>query len=314
MVKARLAQSSEPSQAIYLPSISLPALPAAAPLYPFYPWDKREKIHLNWSRSAMNSSHRHDLSSSVNSADAESHRGTPETNSTALSPEDLQPNQCRTAQVTSTSNQPPAFFLGAVPTKATSKGRATESTTASHQDPFVTINSGLVAARSSNPPKLSPVASNFTPSGLMENTGGNILSRTLTMPVHSTTSAYVCTPNSLPSASMVPETPYDQASLQGYLSSATAGTHVSLSSQASPESLRSPGSGRQPPKSGRFSSDSSISRSVMISHMDRGTPPADVESIISVGLVSVTLLPVGLMTASRPSFSLETTWFSKTCH
>lgn len=236
----------------------------------------------------MNSSHRHDLSSSVNSADAESHRGTPDTKSTALSPEDLQPMQRNTSRVTLASDQPPAFLLGAVPAKATSMENASASAITGYHDPFVTITSGPVAARSSVPPKLSPVAPTFTPSGFIGNTVGNIVSRTLSVPVNFTGSTYVYTPSSLPSSAAVPEFPNDQDSDERYLSSATTGTHLSHSSQASPASLRGPGTEHQPPKSGRFTSDSSISRSVRISQMNRSTLPIDVETIISVGSSSST--------------------------
>ncbi|KAL8651394.1 MAG: hypothetical protein Q9210_003281 [Variospora velana] len=128
----------------------------------------------------MNAFHRHALSNSVNSADAESHHGTPETRSTALSPEDLQSSQCSTTQSTSQSNQPPIFTLGAVPAKGFLKGRAIEMKIASYQDPFVTISPDPVASRPKEPPKLSPIAPTFTPLGLVETTSGNIVSHTLT--------------------------------------------------------------------------------------------------------------------------------------
>lgn len=230
----------------------------------------------------MNHSHRHDLSSSVNSADAESHRGTPETRSTALSPEDLQLNQCGTNRATLMSDQPPAFSLGAPPSNPTFKGKLTNATVTTYHDPFVTFSSGLLAARSSERPKLSPNAPTFTPTGLLQRTDGDIVSQTLRLPLNPTGSAYGYTPTSLPSASMVPGTPYDQGSYGKYSLSATTGTHLSQSNQTSPESLRSPSTQGQPPKSGRFSSDSSTSRSIMISQIDRGTPPTDIEIIINV--------------------------------
>lgn len=239
----------------------------------------------------MNTFHRHDLSNSVNSADAESHRGTPETRSTALSPEDLQPSQCSTTQATSKPNHPPIFTLGAVPARGFLKGKATELGIASYQDPFLSIKPDLVSSRSKQPPKLSPIAPTFTPSGLVETTGGNIVSNTLTVPSGSARSGCLHTPGSLPSASFMPETPYHQASHERYLSSATNTTRVSHSSQTSPASLRGPSTERQSPKSGRFSSDCALSRSIMISQIDQKILPADLESIINVSPNLTSSLP-----------------------
>ncbi|KAL9018574.1 MAG: hypothetical protein Q9185_004129 [Variospora sp. 1 TL-2023] len=228
----------------------------------------------------MNAFHRHELSNSVNSADAESHHGTPETGSTALSPEDLQSSQCSTTQSTSQSNQPPIFTLGAVPAKGLLKGRAIEMKIASYQDPFVTISPDSVASRCKGPPKLSPIAPTFTPVGLVETTNGNIVPHTLTVPGRSTGSGCLHTPGSLPSASFAPEVTYNQAPHERYLASAANTARLSNSSQTSPTYLRGPSTERPSPKSGRFSSDSAVSRSIMISQIDRNTLPADVESII----------------------------------
>ncbi|KAL9031920.1 MAG: hypothetical protein Q9196_000116 [Gyalolechia fulgens] len=223
----------------------------------------------------MNPSHHHDPSSSVNSADAESHHGTPETKLTALSPEDYHFN---TAQGTLRSNQPPTFSLGAVPAKAVSKGNAIQSTAAGYQDPFV---AGLVATGSSEPPKLSAIAPSFMPLGHVETTGGGIVSHTLMVPANTSGGVHPYSPGCLLSAPFAPETPYGQVSFEGYLSPVAAGTHLSRSNQTSPSSMRSPGLERQPMKSGQFSSDSPISRSVMISQIDHRTSAADLETIFN---------------------------------
>lgn len=230
----------------------------------------------------MGSSHRHDLSSSVNSADAESHHGTPDTKSTALSPEDLQPKHSATTRVTPTSDQPPTFSLSTVPTF---RGNGADSTVAGYHDPFVTINSDPVGTRSTEPPKLSPIAPTFTPLGFNGNNGGSIVSQAMVAPINSNRSTYLYTPGSLPSASMVPELAYDHASHETYLTSPTSRGNAFHSKPTSPGSLASPGTERQLPKSGRFTSDGSISRCVMISHIDRSTPPTDIETVISVSSV-----------------------------
>ncbi|KAL8760165.1 MAG: hypothetical protein Q9184_003408 [Pyrenodesmia sp. 2 TL-2023] len=226
----------------------------------------------------MGSSHRHDLSSSVNSADAESHRGTPDTKSTALSPEDLQPKHITSTRVAPTSNQPPTFSLSTVPTF---RGTGIDSTVAGHHDPFVTIKSGTVGTRPTGPPKLSPIAPTFTPMGLNENDGGSIVSQAMAAPIDSNRSTYLYTPGSLPSASMMSELAYDHTSRETYLTSPTTSANAFHSNPTSPGSLASPGTERQLPKLGRFTSEGSISRCVMISQIDRSTPPSEIETVIS---------------------------------
>ncbi|KAL8898483.1 MAG: hypothetical protein Q9207_006677 [Kuettlingeria erythrocarpa] len=225
----------------------------------------------------MNPSHRHGLSSSVNSADAESHNGTPDTKLTALSPEEVQLKNSSTTRVAPTSNEPPTFSLSTVPA-FTAIG--TDSTTTGYHDPFVTSSSGPAGTRRSEPPKLSPIAPTFTPLGFNGNNGGIIVSQAVGAPVNSNRSTYLYTPGSVPSASMVPELAYDQASRETYLTSST-GTSVFHSQPTSPGSIASPSTERQPPGSGRFTSDSSIARRVMISQVDRSTLPADLETVIS---------------------------------
>ncbi|KAL8828891.1 MAG: hypothetical protein Q9170_006408 [Blastenia crenularia] len=229
----------------------------------------------------MLSSHHHDPSSSVNSADAGSHHGTPETKLTALSPEECQSNHVSTVQDVLRSNQPPSFSLEAVPTKGVLKGNLIKSTTAGYQDPFVISSPGFGSAASNEPPKLSAVAPSFTPLGLAENTGGNIVSHTLTVPVNGSSAPRMYSPGRHLSVPLMPETPYSQESFEGHLSPVASRTLRSYSNQTSPSSMRSPGLERQQMKSGQFSSDSQISRSMMISQIDRCTPTAHLENIIS---------------------------------
>ncbi|KAL8928030.1 MAG: hypothetical protein Q9208_002105 [Pyrenodesmia sp. 3 TL-2023] len=226
----------------------------------------------------MGSSHRHDLSSSVNSADAESHHGTPDTKSTALSPEDLQLKHFTATRVTPSSNQPPTFSLSTV---STLRGNDTDSTVAGYHDPFVTTDSGPVGTRSTEPLKLSPIAPTFTPLGFIGNNGRSVISQEGAQPINSDRSTYLYTPGSLPSASMVPGFVYDHALREAYLTSPTTSVNAFHSNPTSPGSLASPGTERQLPKSGHFTSDGSISRCVMITQIDRATPTAEIETLIS---------------------------------
>ncbi|KAL8653450.1 MAG: hypothetical protein Q9226_003848, partial [Calogaya cf. arnoldii] len=202
----------------------------------------------------MNPGHRHEPSSSFDSVDAGSpHHGTPDTKSTALSPEEFRqsiPNQGSTAK-----NQPPAFLLGAVPP------RGYKSAPATSHDPFVTSKLARSAAYPREPPqnKLSPIAPAFTPLALGGATGENIVSSTLMVPTNLSRGGTYYSPGSLQSSPLMPETPYAQTFREPY----------------------SPSVQRPPTKSGNFSSDSLVSRSVVISHIDNLTPAADMESLIS---------------------------------
>ncbi|CAO1604063.1 hypothetical protein XANCAGTX0491_007629 [Xanthoria calcicola] len=201
----------------------------------------------------MNTGHRHEPSSSFDSADAGSpHHGTPDTKSTALSPEEFR--QGITTQSSTTTNQPPAFLLGAVPP------RGLKSATMAYHDPFVTSKLGQSAGypRDSSKNKLSPIAPAFTPLALGGDTGENIVSSTLMVP-NDPSRGTCCSPGSLQSSPLPPETPNAQACGEPC----------------------SPGVQRQPMKSGNFSSDSFVSRSVVVSHIDVRTPAADIESLIS---------------------------------
>ncbi|KAL8944397.1 MAG: hypothetical protein Q9216_000448 [Gyalolechia sp. 2 TL-2023] len=229
----------------------------------------------------MNSSHHHEPSSSVNSADAESHHGTPETKLTALSPEDFQFNHFDTPQGAFRSNQPPAFSLGAVPARGVAKGNAIQSTAAGYQDPFVTTNPGLGTTDSNEPPRLSAIAPSFTPLVNSETTGEGIVSHTLVVPVNTSGGAHPYPTLGLLPAPIFPETPYGQTSFDGYLSPVAIGTQFSRSQQTSPSSMRSPEIERQPTKSGQFSSDIPLSRSVMIGQINHRTPASDLETIFS---------------------------------
>ncbi|KAL8897111.1 MAG: hypothetical protein Q9192_002742 [Flavoplaca navasiana] len=128
----------------------------------------------------MNPGHRHEPSSSFDSADAGSPlHGTPDTKSTALSPEEFRHGI--TNQGPATTNQPPAFLLGAVPL------RSSKSATLTYHDPFVTSKLARPGGYSRDPSKtkLSPIAPAFNPLALGGASGENIVSSTLTVPVNS---------------------------------------------------------------------------------------------------------------------------------
>ncbi|KAL8864269.1 MAG: hypothetical protein Q9198_009980, partial [Flavoplaca austrocitrina] len=151
----------------------------------------------------MNPGHRHEPSSSFDSADAGSPlHGTPDTKSTALSPEEFRHGI--TNQGPTTANQPPAFLLGAVPL------RGSKSATLTYHDPFVTSKLARSGGYSRDPSKikLSPIAPAFTPLALGGASGGNIVSSTLTVPINSARGGTYCSSSSLQSSPLMPETQY----------------------------------------------------------------------------------------------------------
>lgn len=230
----------------------------------------------------MNSSHHHDPSSSVNSADAESHHGTPETKLTALSPDELHFNHFSTTQGAHRSNQPPAFSLGAVPAKGASRGNAVQSSATGFQDPFVTTKSVLATAGSSHQPKLSAIAPSFTPQGHAETIGRDIFSHTLVVPGVNTSNGVGGYPSTgLHAVPVIPETPYGQLPFEGYHPHGAISMHRPPSDQTSPFSMHSPMLEHQQTKSGQFSSDGPISRLVMVSHIDHTTPARSLETIFN---------------------------------
>ncbi|KAL8726930.1 MAG: hypothetical protein Q9166_006387 [cf. Caloplaca sp. 2 TL-2023] len=218
----------------------------------------------------MDSAHRHEPSSSFDSADG-SHHGTPDTRLTALSPEDFRLNQ------SITTNQPPAFSLGAVPSKGNHKANAPRPATAAYHDPFVSSKPGPTTAssRESSKNKLSPIAPSFTPLAHVGNVGESVVSSSLMVPAGASSGGLVYSPGSVRSSPILPQSPYGQVDLEGCLLSVPNRMQFSHSSQDSSPSQR------QPTKSGQFSSNGFISRSVVISHVDRRTLAADIDGLIN---------------------------------
>ncbi|KAL8873167.1 MAG: hypothetical protein Q9174_001319 [Haloplaca sp. 1 TL-2023] len=176
-------------------------------------------------------------------------------------------------------------MLGDVPTKETSKGKGPDPASAGNQDPFVTPKPGPSSVGASELPKLSPVAPAFTPLGLAAIPGEAATSSTLQLPDASSPETLVYTLGNVSAADHVPETPHGEAAHDKYLSSTTTGTHLSRSSQTSASSIHSPGLLRQATKSGHFSSDGPISRSVMVSQIDPRASLTDLEGLLGTGTI-----------------------------
>ncbi|KAL9591031.1 MAG: hypothetical protein Q9203_000131 [Teloschistes exilis] len=156
----------------------------------------------------MDSSPHHEPTSSVNSAEPESHHGTPETKMTLLSPEEFRTESNDTVQEDLRLNQPPTFLLGAVPVKANSKGKAPKHGPACFQDPFVIHTSATPTIENAGLLKFSPAAPAFTPLGLASNAGDSVVSHTLKVPAMITPQRATNSPTSPYSAPLVPRTSF----------------------------------------------------------------------------------------------------------
>ena len=113
----------------------------------------------------MDSLQQRPASSSPNSSEEmESPHGTPETKLSAFSPEDGQTQPKASEYGLVRSNLPPAFSLGHHHARSSPRARLQNLTLSASQDPFVTNLSLEASSRGPNDaPKLSPVASSFTP-------------------------------------------------------------------------------------------------------------------------------------------------------
>lgn len=233
----------------------------------------------------MDSFPHHEPTSSVNSAEPESQHGTPETKVTILSPEEFRTESSDITQGELRSNQPPVFLLGAVPVKANLKGKIPYPGPACFQDPFVAHTSATPTADNAGLSRFSPAAPAFTPLGLVGNAGEAIVSHTLKVPATITPRKATNSPTSPYSAPPMAGTPCADLVFGRFVSPGTSGTQLSRSSETSSSSIHSPGVARQPANSGHFSSDGPVSRSVMISQVDRRTPASDVQGLISVSFL-----------------------------
>ncbi|KAL8694505.1 MAG: hypothetical protein Q9218_000835 [Villophora microphyllina] len=199
---------------------------------------------------------------------------------TLLSPEDSRTESSDITQGDLRSNQPPAFLLRAVPVKAVPKGKVPNHGPTGFQDPFVTHTSAATNPGNAGVPKLSPAAPAFTPLGVAGDAGEATVSHTLRVPETVTPGRVTYSPTTLRSVPLMPGTPYAEMALGRLLSPVTSGTQFSRSSETSSSSIHSPGVVHQPTKSGHFSTDGPLSRSLMISQIDRRTPASDLEGLI----------------------------------
>ena len=237
--------------------------------------------------AVMASTQQHATSGSpISSEEIESHHGTPETKLSTLSPEvfSTQPKVGAYGAVRS-HPLPPAFSLNHAQGKSTSKTKSSNLNIFGSHDPFVTNPNSVSDGRgSNNPPKLSPVASSFTPHKFQEQVSINAKPHGSNVSVLKSNGQVGSSGLSHIAATLAPGT----ASTIGDSGKppVMAGTEVPELTASQPDffvPLNSYTSIEGPyTKMGRFSSDDESSRSLVISQIPQTTSSKDIDGFFSV--------------------------------
>lgn len=223
--------------------------------------------------------------SPISSEEVESHHGTPETKLSAFSPEVFRTQPMVGAYGAVRSNLPPAFSLNHAQGRSSPKTKLSNLNIFGSQDPFVTnLSCASNGGGSNNPPKLSPVASSFTPHKSQEQQpisarshGSNLsvlkpnshvdvlgLGHIAATPARGTASAN----------GNLGKSPVNVGSEAPALSTSQADFSVPLNGLTGTERVFI--------KIGRFSSDDETSRSLVISQIPQTTSSKDIDGFFSV--------------------------------
>ena len=204
-----------------------------------------------------------------------SDHGTPATKLTAFSPEDARDEPKVMANSGIKIHQPPTFTLQGVPIKGSPHGKAARSTNLEAHDPFtttpsaVTIHGSTLAA-----PRLSPVATSFTPSAgalnkLPSNSSQPSATRTQRRPMGVDTVSYL-------TATSVPDTVWNSTITRNHLSVVSD----TLLSPIGPRAV--PASTGPALTEDAFNPMSDCSRYLMISQVSKTTNPQELNEIFTV--------------------------------
>lgn len=224
----------------------------------------------------------HVASDSPNSSEeVESQHGTPETKLSAFSPEEFRDQLKLTQHKVGRSSLPPAFTLNNIQGNGVPKIVLTKAITSGCQDPFVASPSLTSTALDfKGVPKLSPMASSFTPLSFqqsMVNQGmlHNFTSQSYNPGVQNNGQGL-----NLFSAPAI----YGASSALTNAGNHSVSNHLGFSTNHT--SSRSVSNHLTievvPPKIGSFSSDGESSRSLMISQVRCTTSPKELEAFFSV--------------------------------
>lgn len=237
--------------------------------------------------TGMDSAQQPPASASPNSSEEiESHHGTPETKISSFSPEDFRNQSKTSAYGTVRANLPPSFSLGQSQDKSSPTAKLGNLALFGSQDPFISISGCASVGRGGNdPPKLSPVASTFTPFKYQDPTPANTAPDALTISVPRA-NAYpgilkhgnaLQTPASI-AGSVTNESENHPMMSNSELPMTATSQSTSSGTSSIPTSFEA-----ELAKFGHFSSDGETSRSLVLSHIPRTTATHDIDGFFNVG-------------------------------
>lgn len=237
--------------------------------------------------AVMASTQQHATSGSpISSEEIESHHGTPETKLSTFSPEVFRTQPKVGAYGAVRSNPlPPAFSLNHAQGKSSPKTKLSNLNIFGSHDPFVTNPSCVSNGRvSNNPPKLSPVASSFTPHKFQEQVSVNAKPHGSNVSVLKSNGKVGILGLSHVAATSAPGTA--SASGDSGKPPVIVGSEVPALTTSQPDfsvPLNDHTSAEGPfIKMGRFSSDDETSRSLVISQIPQTTSSKDIDEFFSV--------------------------------
>lgn len=224
------------------------------------------------------------ISASPNSSEeVESHHGTPATKLSPFSPDEIREDPKVIGQGIVRSKVPPAFVLTLAQSNFNSHGKVGNAAISGSQDPFISAPTLTSTTRSSNDAsKLSPNASAFTPTSLVESVSSNSTSFAFEAPL----SAPICG-NRLSNFASLGLHPIQKVSQNGTPGKNTVLDH-SNNASFSPTSLPTGSSLSSPVaiagalKLGHFSTDIGKSRYLIISNLGQVSITKEIETFLLV--------------------------------
>ena len=239
----------------------------------------------------MASNHVHDgtsAASPISSEEVESHHGTPATKLSPFSPDQGLEDLKHANQGIVRARVPPPFVLARDQSNFSPNGKVGSAIVPGSQDPFLSVPKLSSNTQSSGDgSKLSPNASSFTPTSLIESVSSNGTSS-------SSTSQY---PLSAPICDFVGMEGLDflSPSRSNPLQYGPTGKNYLLSGPSdttiSPTSLPAGSSfGTLVTKLGQFSTDVSKSRSLMVGPVGKATSAKEIQKLFGVSFVDIRCL------------------------
>ncbi len=226
-------------------------------------------------------------SSPHTSEEAESRRGTPDTKLTVFSPEDVRVVKRAIVGDAVDQGGPPAFTIKPTHSKSSPKGHGNFKVTGS-QDPFVTIIGPATGLRiSTERPKLSPIASSFTPLGAIGMTPGT------TKPGQQGYAPSTSSGVSYLNATSLPDGTTGDTQLKQYLQSVASEAAV-----IAPIGQRPASGPTTPIKDGEhhianlFSVDTKVTRTLMVANVSRKTSGKELGEFFDVSAMPTTKGPL----------------------